>query len=85
MLSWFLDDVNDNMDEKKLKHIAFHILTMDFGVYTTSIVREPAGVLCLISTNDGNQSFTQALYHLALRPECIQPLRKEIENSYHEL
>lgn len=63
MLSWFLDDVDGNTDEEKLKHIAFHILTVDYGaVYTTSM------------------SFTQALYHLASRPEYIQPLREEIEN-----
>ena len=36
--------------------------------------------MCLIATNDGNQSFTQAIYHLASRPEYIQPLREEIEN-----
>jgi len=39
MLSWFLDDVDGNTDEEKLKHIAFHILTVDYGaVYTTSMV-----------------------------------------------
>ena len=56
------------------------------AVYTlTSIVREPVGILCLISTNDGIQSFTQALYHLASPPEDIQPLREEIEVYYHNL
>ena len=54
-------------------------------VYTPSIVGEPAGVLCLISTNDGIQSFTQALYHLASPPEYIQPLCEEIEVYYHDL
>ena len=53
-------------------------------MYTTgSIEREPTDVLCLISTNDAIQSFSQALYHLASPPEYIQPLREEIEDYYY--
>ncbi|KAG6900185.1 hypothetical protein C0995_004120 [Termitomyces sp. Mi166 len=63
ILSWFMDDVDGETDEEKLRHVAFHLMMINFGaVYT-------------IAT-----SFTQALYHLAAHPECIEPLREEIEN-----
>jgi len=62
LLSWFIDDVDGDSDEDKLKHVAFHMLILNFGsVYTMTT------------------SFTQVLYHLAAHPECLEPLRKEIE------
>ncbi|KAG5725182.1 Ent-kaurene oxidase [Termitomyces sp. T112] len=62
ILSWFMDDVDGDTDEEKLRHVAFHLMIINFGaVYTVAT------------------SFTQALYHLAAHPECIEPLREEIE------
>ncbi|KAG6841360.1 hypothetical protein C0991_011903 [Blastosporella zonata] len=58
LLSWFMDEVDGQTDEEKLKHVAFHLLIVNFGaVYTISA----------------------ALYHLAAHPECVAPLREEIE------
>ncbi|KAG6906645.1 hypothetical protein DXG01_012798 [Tephrocybe rancida] len=37
LLSWFMDEVDGQSDEEKLKHIAFHFLIVNFGsVYTIS-------------------------------------------------
>ncbi|KDR74053.1 hypothetical protein GALMADRAFT_250782 [Galerina marginata CBS 339.88] len=38
ILSWFMDEVDGNNDEEKLTHLAFHILTVNFGaVYTIAM------------------------------------------------
>jgi len=37
LLTWFMDEVDGDTDEKKLEHIAFHLLMLNFGsVYTTT-------------------------------------------------
>ncbi|KAG6908657.1 hypothetical protein DXG01_003751 [Tephrocybe rancida] len=37
LLSWFIDEVDGQSDEEKLKHVAFHLLVVNFGaVYTIS-------------------------------------------------
>jgi len=40
LLTWFMDEVDGDSDEEKLKFIAFHFLTVNFGaVYTTTMVK----------------------------------------------
>ena len=40
LLTWFMEEVDGDSDEEKLKYIAFHFLTVNFGaVYTTTMVK----------------------------------------------
>ncbi|KAG6812162.1 hypothetical protein H0H92_004093 [Tricholoma furcatifolium] len=69
LLTWFMDNVDGDTDEEKLRHVAFHLMMVDFGAVYTISTDVPL-----------MQSFVQALYHLAAHPECIDPLRQELES-----
>lgn len=79
MLAWFMEEVDGADDEEKLKHLAFHFLTITFGsVYPTTMVsRNFKHLFRGNNKSSAKKSFIQALCHLATRPEYTEPLRDE--------
>ena len=77
-LTWMLDEAKG--DERTLPRLTNRVLSLNFAaIHTSSMVGDEG------SSGNGYginslQSFTQALYELAARPEYLAPLREEVEN-----
>ncbi|KAF8887390.1 cytochrome P450 [Infundibulicybe gibba] len=63
-LNWLTDEANE--EESSHRNLALQILTVNFAAITQPQADIP-------------QTFTQVLYDLTTRPECMEPLRKEVD------
>lgn len=74
---WLMEEAN--ADEQDVRSLTLRVLTVNFAaIHTSSMARflilHSLCILLIIL-----QSFTHALHHLAANPDCIQPLREEVD------
>jgi cytochrome P450 len=72
MLQWIID--NAQGEQTRTDQIVARFLMVNFAsIHTTTMV------LCLYYSCLSRQTFTNALYDLAIYPEHVAPLREEVE------